>query len=459
MIRAALSNWNSHDLWENGRSAESRAEDTVEDRLRYLKAVRSGTPVTQLILDDCRPAQPENIDSYASQGVDLKGPRVAWLSKQWRTNDRVIVHDLFTGARHVFQDEAMQSISAVVLTMSHVAFVSFGGVLSMADLRESDPEPWRIRLPSGSFDHIAADGDVVVLCLTKAPCSNNTLPELLFIYDVTHRKMSSIGVPEQLTVLDPFAVGRSRLVVNARHRTIDLFVFFPVIPAERPGKTSVTRAAHVRLQFDGTVVRSSAYHDSVERDFRFTWKLGCASIPLKLGYKNEYRFIVAQTESDGTKKTATEIQFDTTTCTFSLPKSDDRRSCLIASSAHIPRRRKHFDHAVHAVWKDLQYHVQDSPQSSCSDLFTLVNEAFLVTLVAGGQLGRQLKVYCFDHKIKMEGAMPYKCLPATVPLIGWEEAHAADLRRGGRGFGDLFWENERRRRRDVDDAIHASRRS
>ena len=276
LTETALAQWETHDSSDCGRSAESRANDTQETRIRNMQAVRLGRPFTFTDIADNVALRNCGINGALPPTYDLNGDMIAYICGVPTSEERqVMVRRLTDSSVWTFSGDARENIACIALTERVIAFTTYAAMLYVAPLEHGSGSSQRhVRLPSARVVAVAGDGGCIVTMLYDSGVRSSHMA--IYDYDSGSYKdfefaAQSVGRIEADRANTPDDSAGMRLVpgallVNNKQRTIDVFstVTSGYNTLEEPldWPTRVAYIGHMRFTFSG--IQTSASNLSFE---------------------------------------------------------------------------------------------------------------------------------------------------------------------------------------------------
>ena len=418
-LRAALSRWDTHDPSDSGRSHEAINEDIVRSRTRHLQAMRLARPFTELTLDDTGTSSPGSDSQMSPCDVQLKGSRIAYISRKPSDGHAVIVRDLVTGVVKTLRGEARERILHLVLTTTLVAFMTSDGWLYANKLSDPAENISRVRAPSANVLASGGDLDTIVMAMAGTRYIKAHFTDIL-VYDAGTRRLQSFEVEDPFE--GPQSVSSSfnsyGIVVNSTKQTADIFALFLEVDQRAQRQRYVSKVTHLRRSLAGKVVNDYVRHHPISLECSPALARFTMLPPQPTGYRGQFRIQIGEVPSRGLGLPIDytyAMRFDTEhvillqdeRADLSIEyRSFDRKSSLLSGSTgkQLSRRKDTSEGtSMSAAWKDV--YVQPVA-TDWIEYFTLMNDTFLVLLEVYSEEKQRsrIRIFCFDECVNMPGA-------------------------------------------------------
>lgn len=281
-IRAAVLRWQTHDDADSARSSEQIAAASLTGRAQHLKALCTGQPVSQTILDTIPTEPPQQY----KRRLALKGSRLAYIlrtsSAAPSSGNAVIIRDLISGEKRILQGFARENIMDVVLTNVLVAWITFDGSLYVSYHAKPPTETARAQLPSSQVKTLAADGEAIALIMH--PRVANTSEVIL--YEAQSRRLQSFDLHRDLESSTSRA-----MFLDSDRRVINIFALKHRTAMSDDSCHHVREVRHLGLKFNGEWLPATSWPLEVNVDCsKYHYTLDLAYFR-STGYPNQHRLM------------------------------------------------------------------------------------------------------------------------------------------------------------------------
>lgn len=244
LLRNAVVRWDDGDASEAAPSATPLHERALSSSIRHMRALREARPFSWRAI-----RFQDRIRFWR-----LEGQHLAYVKQS--DPGELVVQDLCTGTVEFYRDEAREKIKQIIVTPRLLAFTTQGGGVAYWK-RLTDPQSplQHVQLPSANLLSVAEDGDCIVFLVRaeNTRSASSVLGEIL-LFDASVPQLRPITVPKDAAGQHVKSPGLAwRLIVSAEKKHIDLFHSDPLVPGQ-----AGTEVRHIRVSFEGAVLRSSS---------------------------------------------------------------------------------------------------------------------------------------------------------------------------------------------------------
>jgi len=384
---------------------------------RAVRAIRHGKPFTVTTYDNTGTGWGGPFQQLFSRGIDLKGDKIAYISRQSGESDTVVVRNLVTGAASMLHGEAREKIKSIVLTSNVVAFVTFEGALYVTKLSDHLllQKTTRIQLPSSNVQAIAGHDNTLALVLRRGG-RGSVFKACVLVYDAETRRLQDYNIDKQPEGKDKMvnAVG---IIVDSGRETINIFMLAsepaPLSTGADPAGDDLI-LTHLRMSLTGVVLsrQGRAWHHNIAREYL---KLGVRfgmPPPQLSGCKDEYRIQIAQlpagvNRSHQPVRLTLDLAFNVKTGSWTV-RDQVRRCCRVSEVNRSVSEEDTYDKVLQAEWKGVTMSPGLARHSDLVHSVAMMNDSFLVSMsvesteqVSGMT---SIEVFCFDENVKMYAA-------------------------------------------------------